>query len=155
MDGNGGPLDDSTPRFRLLVVDDEPAIREATHLTLSERGHEVMTAQDGLEALALVPRFRPHLIITDLRMPGMSGFELVKAIRERYLHLPIIVVSGEFVGDEKPSDVMADCFLPKGSSQLGAKLTAKVEELLSGVSHSPDRRQPGRAGGADGLDKAS
>ena len=116
--------------FRLLVVDDETSIREVTSAMLAEQGYEVLTAEDGQQALELLPRFRPDLVITDLRMPRLSGFELLEIIRERFPRLPVIAVSGEFSNDELPPSVVANAFLQKGGSYI-APLGAKVKELLS------------------------
>jgi chemosensory pili system protein ChpA (sensor histidine kinase/response regulator) len=80
------------------VVDDDAAIREITSAMLAEKGYEVWTAEDGLEALELLSRLRPDLIVTDLEMPRMSGFELLEIVRERFPRLPCIAVSGRFSG---------------------------------------------------------
>ena len=127
------------PAFRLLVVDDDPAIREVTSAMLAEQGYEVLTAEDGLHALELLPQFHPHLVITDLRMPRMSGFELLEIMRERFPELPVIAVSGEVFGDELPPSVIADAFLPKGGCYV-RPLGAKIVELLSTVAISSNPR---------------
>jgi CheY-like chemotaxis protein len=118
------------PTFRLLVVDDDPAIREITSAMLAEQGYEVLTAEDGLQALEFLPQFRPDLVITDLRMPRMSGFELLEIMRERFPGLPVIAVSGEVLGDDLPPSLIADAFLPKGGCYI-RPLGAKIVELLS------------------------
>ncbi len=127
------------PPFRLLVVDDEPAIRELTSAMLAEEGYEVLTAEDGQEALELLPRFHLDLVITDLRMPRLSGFELLEIMRERYPRLPVIAVSGEFSDDEMPPNVTADAFVAKGCSYI-TPLASKVKELLSTatISRNPN-----------------
>jgi CheY-like chemotaxis protein len=117
------------PPFRLLVVDDQPDIREVTSAMLAEEGFEVLTAEDGQEALELLPQFRPDLVITDLRMPRLSGFELLEIMRERFPRLPVIAVSGEFSGDEMPPHVTADAFFAKGYSYF-EPLAIKIKELL-------------------------
>jgi CheY-like chemotaxis protein len=122
--------------YRLLVVDDEPAIRDVTAAMLTEEGFEVVTAQDGAEALDLLPLFRPHLVITDLRMPRMSGFELLKVLRQRFTRLPVIAVSGASPGDGVSPTVIADAFLPKAGGGYIAALRTKVMELLSTVARS-------------------
>jgi two-component system OmpR family response regulator len=118
------------PPFRLLFVDDEPDIREVTSAVLAQEGYEVLTAEDGQEALELLPWFRPDLVITDLRMPRMSGFELLDIMRERFPRLPVIAVSGEFSSDEIPPNVTADAFVSKGCSYI-EPLAIKIKELLS------------------------
>lgn len=121
--------------IRLLVIDDNPAIREVTSAILAEQGYAVLTAEDGRQALDLLPEFHPDLVVTDLRMPRMSGFELLKILREHFPRLPVIAVSGEFLGDDLPPSVIADAFLPKGGCYLAA-LEAKITELLSATAIS-------------------
>ena len=118
-------------RFRLLVVDDDVAIREIISAMLTEQGYEIVTAEDGQQALDLLPQVRPHLVVTDLRMPRMSGDELVRIVRESFPQLPVIVVSGDFLPDESPVSVLADAFIPKGGCFITA-LEVKITQLLSG-----------------------
>ena len=114
----------------MLVVDDDVAIREIISAMLSEQGYEIVTAEDGQQALDLLPQFRPHLVVTDLRMPRMSGDELVRIVHQRFPQLPVILVSGEFLPDEFPTSVPADAFVPKGGCFIGA-LEVKITQLLS------------------------
>jgi CheY-like chemotaxis protein len=123
------------PPYRLLVVDDEEAIRELTSTVLADDGYEILMAEDGVHALELLPRFRPDLVITDLQMPRMSGIELVKIMRQRFPHLPVIILSGAFAGNELPPDVVADAFLPKDGGYV-TTLGYKIAELLSGTRPS-------------------
>ncbi len=79
---------------RILLVEDEESIRKALEKRLRKLGHEVVTAQDGLEALEL---FRPnafHLLITDYRMPRMDGLELMGRLRAQDAALPVLVITG-------------------------------------------------------------
>ena len=120
----------STPRVRLLIVDDEPAILEVTSALLAGEGYEVSTAEDGLEAMEHLVDPLPNLLISDLRMPQMSGFELLALVRERFPHVPVIAMSGEFTEKELPPGLLADAFLHKGTFTL-RHLCAKITELLS------------------------
>ena len=71
---------------QILVVDDEPAwLKSVTHV-LQKQGYQVKSAQSATEALALLVKYRPDLIVSDLRMPDMNGFDLLDKIR----HLPMI-----------------------------------------------------------------
>lgn len=78
-------------RPRILVVDDEENLRRVTQLRLEQAGYEVQTAADGPSALATLPRFRPELVMTDLRMPGMSGLDLLKRVRAEAPEVIVIV----------------------------------------------------------------
>ena len=101
---------------RLLIVDDEPSIRTSMSLLLTEIGYRVRCAQDGFSALRELRKEIPHILLSDLNMPGMSGFELLSVVRRRFPAIPTIAMSGEFSGNEVPSGVAADAFYQKGSS---------------------------------------
>lgn len=79
----------------VLVVDDSDAIRKFISFALRAEGYTVITAQDGLEALEKMLRDRVDLVITDLNMPKLDGFGLVRAIREdrEQGSIPIIILS--------------------------------------------------------------
>ena len=99
--------------YRILVVDDEPLIRETSKLILGEQGYEVRTAGDGFEALIELRRALPDVIISDLSMPNMSGFELLSVVRRRFPHIAVIAFSGKFE-NTKPAALIADSYFSKG-----------------------------------------
>jgi len=99
--------------YRILVVDDEARIRETAALLLSSNGYEVHVAEDGFAALVHLRRSLPDLIISDLRMPNMSGFELLSVIRRRFPQIPVIAISGEYNGTA-PEGLIADTYFSKG-----------------------------------------
>jgi len=100
---------------KLLVVDDEPLIRTFMVQVLTEIGYLVRSAHDGFSALAEIRKGIPDLVLSDLNMPGMSGFELLSVIRKRFPSIRVIAMSGSFSGDEVPRGIAADAFYPKGS----------------------------------------
>ena len=69
--------------YRILVVDDEPSILETAAMVLGSEGYEVHGARDGFEALTSLSRSLPDVLISDLSMPNMSGFELLSVVRRR------------------------------------------------------------------------
>ena len=69
-------------RKRILIVEDDPDQYDALAFALDSAGYAVEHARDGSEALAVLARFRPDVIVTDLVMPGMSGEDLIRAVRE-------------------------------------------------------------------------
>jgi CheY-like chemotaxis protein len=116
--------------YRILVVDDEPLIRETATALLSSKGYEVQVAEDGFAALVYLRRSLPDLIISDLRMPNMSGFELLSVVRRRFPHIPVIAISGEYNGTA-PEGLIADTFFSKSEytpDQLFARITALLDQ---------------------------
>jgi CheY-like chemotaxis protein len=100
----------------LLIVDDEPSVRESLSLIMTEIGYRVRSADDGVSALREIQDEIPELLLSDLNMPNMSGFELLSIVRRRFPSIQTIAMSGSFSGDEVPSGVAADGFYQKGSS---------------------------------------
>jgi len=78
---------------KVLVVDDTEDIRVAISDVLLEAGFEVVGAADGIEALAVLERDKISLVVSDVNMPRMDGFELVRAIKRRYSRMPVIMAS--------------------------------------------------------------
>jgi len=118
---------------RLLIVDDEPSIRSSLSQALAELGFSIRTAEDGFSALREIRLQVPEILISDLNMPSMSGFELLSVVRRRFPDMRSIAMSGAFSGDEVPSGVAADAFYQKGSS-VGALLQ------MIGSLHHQERR---------------
>jgi CheY-like chemotaxis protein len=119
----------SERKQRILVVDDEPYLRELLSRVLNQAGYEVCLARNGLEALLELRKGLPDLIISDLRMPRMSGFELLSIVRRRFPDIPVLVLSGVNIStDETPGAVLADAFYAKG--QRLADLVQVAAELI-------------------------
>ena len=130
--------------YRILVVDDEEAVLATTAAILRDAGYEVNTARDGFEALAGLRGSVPEVVITDLQMPGMSGFELLGVIRKRFPSVVVIATSGRFTPVSLPEGVLADRFLAKGNIPP-MELLETVREL---ISQAPLRSQPARTDSA-------
>ncbi|MGA2652596.1 MAG: response regulator [Terracidiphilus sp.] len=105
----------SDAKKTILVVDDELTIRTSLSLLLGESGYSVTTAEDGFSALASLREDIPEFLISDLYMPGMTGFELTSVVRRRFPEVRTIAMSGAYRGDEVPSGIAADAFFQKGS----------------------------------------
>ncbi|MGV9317172.1 response regulator [Streptomyces sp. NPDC003691] len=82
---------------RVLLIEDDPSVREGVELGLRRRGHEVGTAATGEEGLAALPEFRPDLVLLDLMLPGVNGVEVCRRIRAAG-QLPIIMLTAR--GDD-------------------------------------------------------
>jgi CheY-like chemotaxis protein len=129
-----------TFRFRILFVDDEPAVRTTAGAVLEAAGYEVLTAADGMDGLHCLDEAQPDLIISDLRMPNMSGFEFLAVVRNRFPQIPTIALSGEYVTDNIPDGLLADTFFQKGDYSV-ADLLNKIKEL---VRQAPERPVQGK-----------
>jgi len=121
--------------YRLLVIDDEPFIRDLFQSSLSTEGYEVGVAKDGFAALAQMRGALPDLILTDLKMPNMSGFEFLSIVRRRFPQIPTIAISGEFHPPLDPLGVLADAFFEK--PLRFEELLAKITELLRDAPPRP------------------
>jgi len=121
-------------RSRILVVDDETQITRVLKTTLNMQGYEVKTAADGESGLHAVFDWLPDLVITDLAMPGMSGVELCRAVRERS-QVPIIVLSvrGEEKSKIEALDAGADDYVTKPFSvnELMARVRANLRRVTA------------------------
>ena len=81
-------------KSRILVIDDEPAIRESLRMILEYEGYECLLAPTGQDGLALVERETPELVFLDIKMPGMDGLEVLQRIRAAQEALPVVMISG-------------------------------------------------------------
>ena len=79
--------------WKLLLIDDDPGIRKVMSITLEDAGYAVRTAASGEEGLALCLESSPEIVITDIRMPGMDGLEVLRCVKEKYPDIEVIVVT--------------------------------------------------------------
>ena len=99
----GRPARGTTPEARLLVVDDEPNIRELLSASLRYAGFEVETAADGQQALALAESYRPDLLVLDVMMPGLDGFGVVRRLRQAGKRTPVVFLTARDAAEDKVS----------------------------------------------------
>ena len=102
-------------KAKVLVVDDEPLIRTTMSMVLGEMGYQVRSAEDGFSALREIRQEMPDILLTDLNMPDMSGFELLSVVGRRFPAVHKIAMSGAYLGPEVPAGASADAFYQKGS----------------------------------------
>src|ERR1035437_7712117 len=95
-------------KAKVLVVDDEPLIRTTMSLVLGEMGYHVRSAEDGFCALREIHQEMPDILLSDLDMPGMSGFELLSVVGRRFPAVHKIAMSGAYFGSEVPCGASAD-----------------------------------------------
>jgi CheY-like chemotaxis protein len=104
---------------RILLVDDDVLVRTLTSRVLRSENYEVVEASDGLEAWSLAQETRFDLVITDSRMPNLSGSELVTRLRDLHPALPILQISGSHgSGSEEMMRGVASLFKPFGVGDL-------------------------------------
>ncbi len=117
---------------KILVVDDDPQIRKVVKLTLISAGYNVHIATGGREAICQVKEFAPDLILLDIMMPGMDGYEVMKHLRSRFKtsHIPIIFLSAKREVDERVEGLMlgADDYITKPFEYK--ELRARVNNIL-------------------------
>src|SRR5881275_2907371 len=129
--------------MRILLVDDEPALRELLRATLESVEITVDEAESALEAEALVRKRPPDLIILDLRMPGMGGAELCRRLKADAAtrEVPIVLLTGADAEEARDAQrAGASALVRKPFSPL--ELLSVVEQLLGGA---PAPTRPGRA----------
>jgi len=119
---------------KVLIADDEPNIVVSLEFLMQQRGYEVRVANNGEDALAAVGEFRPDLILLDVMMPRLSGYDLCQKIRENpaWQNIRIIMLSakGRDVEVTKGLAVGADAYVTKPFSTK--ELIAKVDAMLAG-----------------------
>jgi len=113
----------------IMVVDDEQAILRLLSRTLEPEGYGVVTAADGGSALHLLQEYRPDLVILDIMMPGLNGFEVLDLIRQRS-NIPVIMLTarGEVTTLRDALALGADDYVrkPFGRGELLARIRAKL-----------------------------
>jgi len=145
------PSERVSPASRILVVDDEPGARSALTELLRDEGYDVHAAADGFKALGRLDTWDPDLVITDLKMPGMDGVELMNKVRERVNDVGVVVMTA-FGSVESAVQAMregADDYLTK-PLHLGHLLVV-IERVLEHRSLRRDAERMRQALGGDAI----
>jgi DNA-binding response OmpR family regulator len=121
---------------KVLIVDDEPNIVAALEFLLQKSGHAVKIAADGEDALAQLDAFKPDLVLLDVMMPKVSGYEVCQRMRAQpqWRHIKIVMLSakGREVEVSKGMSLGADLYVTKPFSST--ELVATIGNLLSGTA---------------------
>lgn len=120
---------------KILIVDDEPNIIVPLQFLMEQNGYRVRIAENGEEAVDAVLRFRPDLILLDIMLPGINGFEVCQTIREDpELHatkIILVTALGRDVDMAKGIALGADAYVTKPFSN--SEIVDRVRELLEGI----------------------
>jgi CheY-like chemotaxis protein len=126
----------------ILVVDDDEAVRDSLGLLLQSSGYDVSKATNGFDALLQLKRSLPAIVLSDLNMPQMSGFEFLSVVRRRFPQISVIAMSGAYhSGDAVPGGVIADAFYSKGHGDPPALLHTVAELIRTHAAHATDHQR--------------
>lgn len=127
--------------YRVLVIDDEPAIRRFLRTTLTAQGYRVDEAEDGKTGLEMLKREPPSVIVLDLGLPNIDGFEVLKQLRAEGSELPVIVLSSraDEAGKVRALDMGADDYVTKpfGVDELLARLRTALRHRYQQQGEKP------------------
>jgi two-component system KDP operon response regulator KdpE len=128
--------------FRVLLVDDEVRILNFLSVKLKTSGYDVLTAQNGFEALEQAQANEPDMVVLDVLMPRMDGFETLKQLRT-FSSVPVIILSGKETNADKVKGLSlgADDYLPKPFNP--EELVARIEAVRRRLDSSQSRKMPG------------
>ncbi len=115
---------------KVLIADDEVSIRRLYERELKKEGYEVLTAENGQEAIQQVQSHKPDLVILDIRMPGMDGIQVLSRILEENNELPVIISTAYSSYKENFMSWAADAYVVKSSdlSELKSTVRAVLEQ---------------------------
>src|ERR1700676_2507338 len=114
----------------ILIVEDEESVRTSLAEVFSYLGYHTRSAGDGLAALIQIRQEVPDILLSDLNMPAMSGFELLSVIRRRFPRVVAVATSGAYSLGSVPPGVIADAFYAKGREDAGKLLEIIAEALV-------------------------
>jgi CheY-like chemotaxis protein len=128
-------------KIEILVVDDDEAVRNSVVLLLKDAGYTVGTAVHGFDGLLQMTKRVPSIVISDLNMPQMSGFEFLSVVRRRFPQISVIAMSGAYQsGDAVPGGVIADAFYPKGQSTPETLLSVVADLIQTSAANAIDHQ---------------
>jgi two-component system response regulator FlrC len=146
----------SEQTHRILIVDDEQNMRVALFEVLSRDGHDVAVAENGEMALEMIARQPPELVITDIKMPGMDGLELLRQVKALRPELPVVIMTGFATVDtavEAMKQGAFDYLLKPFPVEVIEETVARVFALQRRLPQPADRPGGQKAGEATAFEK--
>lgn len=133
--------------IKIMLVDDEPHILQFLELGLTNEGFEVKTAPDGMSAVNLAQEFEPHVVVLDVMMPGMDGFEVCRLLKKNGNNVAVIMLTAKDEVDDRVKGLTlgADDYVVKPFSfeellaRIGARLRNQFPSLFGEVALGPFR----------------
>jgi len=147
------------PRTKILIIDDDPDIRDVLNITLSQENYEVIEAPDGLEGLKFAQTKNPDLVIVDFKMPKMDGRQVCQQLKKDILlsHMPIIMLTGKGEVADKVGGLNAgaDDYIvkPFEPQELIARIKMIIRRTQRDLEANPLTRLPGNVSILNELQK--
>ena len=147
-------MSETEPEARLLVVEDEPNILELLSASLRLAGFVVATATGGLEALQAVQRHRPDLVVLDVMLPDLDGFDVARRLRSGDTRTPVLFLTARDATEDKVNGltVGGDDYVTKPFSleEVIARIRAVLRRTVPWAAPAPDPAAGGRPGAGRG-----
>jgi two-component system OmpR family response regulator len=133
-----GPTDSVADAVRVLVVDDEPAIADLVGTALRYEGFDVATAGNGRDVLTMVESFRPELIVLDIMLPDLDGFEVQRRLADRGRRIPVLFLTARDATEDKVRGLTigGDDYVTKPFSL--EELIARIRAVLRRAGHGEE-----------------
>ena len=134
----GGPTESVADAVRVLVVDDEPAIADLVGTALRYEGFDVATAGSGRDVLTMVESFRPDLIVLDIMLPDLDGFEVQRRLSDRGRRIPVLFLTARDATEDKVRGLTigGDDYVTKPFSL--EELIARIRAVLRRAGHGEE-----------------
>jgi CheY-like chemotaxis protein len=126
-------MESETPRSRLLVIDDDQELREALVIELRESGYDVRGVATGEEGLAVAAEWRPTLVLCDIGLPGMNGYQIARRLRDLDLQpLQLVALTGRGTeeDEEQARDAGFDLHVVKGTTRFLEQLQEAIPRFV-------------------------
>jgi CheY-like chemotaxis protein len=123
-------------KANVLIAEDDPSVLQSLDQVLSTFGYVVRTVTNGLQAVAAIREQVPDVLLSDLNMPGMSGYELLSIVNRRFPGVRAVAMSGAYAGSEIPEGLPADAFYQKGCG---------IPTLMNAMERAEKAERPGQS----------